>query len=64
MTWRLTYDDGPALHTGDLLQYLDTVDLKAISSWLAPAPSPTQPFVIVSHTLSCTLVLAVVSQLG
>ncbi|PIL29657.1 hypothetical protein GSI_08294 [Ganoderma sinense ZZ0214-1] len=29
MTWGLTYDDGPALYTGDLLQYLDTVDLKA-----------------------------------
>ena len=29
MTWGLTYDDGPALYTGDLLQYLDTVNLKA-----------------------------------
>ncbi|KAI0823045.1 hypothetical protein BC628DRAFT_1337955 [Trametes gibbosa] len=29
MTWGLTYDDGPALHTGDLLHYLDTVNLKA-----------------------------------
>ncbi|KAI0651555.1 hypothetical protein C8Q79DRAFT_1004839 [Trametes meyenii] len=29
MTWGLTYDDGPALYTGDLLAYLDTADLKA-----------------------------------
>ncbi|KAI0359074.1 hypothetical protein OH77DRAFT_1575567 [Trametes cingulata] len=29
MTWGLTYDDGPALHTGKLLNYLDTVNLKA-----------------------------------
>lgn len=29
LTWGLTYDDGPALYTGDLLHYLDTVNLKA-----------------------------------
>lgn len=29
MTWGLTYDDGPALYTGDLLHYLDSVNLKA-----------------------------------
>ncbi|RPD81687.1 hypothetical protein L226DRAFT_496702 [Lentinus tigrinus ALCF2SS1-7] len=29
MTWGLTYDDGPALYTGDLLSYLDQQDLKA-----------------------------------
>ncbi|KAI0670200.1 hypothetical protein C8Q78DRAFT_1070579 [Trametes maxima] len=29
MTWGLTYDDGPALYTGDLLAYLDTVNVKA-----------------------------------
>ncbi|TBU47379.1 hypothetical protein BD309DRAFT_978310 [Dichomitus squalens] len=29
MTWGLTYDDGPALYTGDLLAYLDSADLKA-----------------------------------
>ena len=29
MTWGLTYDDGPALHTGELLSYLDNADLKA-----------------------------------
>ncbi|CDO70236.1 Carbohydrate Esterase Family 4 protein [Trametes cinnabarina] len=29
MTWGLTYDDGPAPHTGDLLAYLDQVNLKA-----------------------------------
>ncbi|KAI9066717.1 carbohydrate esterase family 4 protein [Trametes sanguinea] len=29
MTWGLTYDDGPALYTGDLLAYLDQANLKA-----------------------------------
>ena len=29
LTWGLTYDDGPALHTGTLLNYLDSVNLKA-----------------------------------
>ncbi|KAI8995410.1 hypothetical protein BD414DRAFT_409519 [Trametes punicea] len=29
MTWGLTYDDGPALHTGSLLSYLDAQNLKA-----------------------------------
>ena len=29
LTWGLTYDDGPALYTGNLLAYLDSVDLKA-----------------------------------
>ena len=29
MNWGLTYDDGPALHTGDLLSYLDQQNLKA-----------------------------------
>ncbi|KAH9911430.1 uncharacterized protein BXZ73DRAFT_57018 [Epithele typhae] len=29
LTWGLTYDDGPALHTGDLLNYLDSQNLKA-----------------------------------
>ncbi|RDX56198.1 hypothetical protein OH76DRAFT_1338011 [Lentinus brumalis] len=29
MTWGLTYDDGPALYTGELLSYLDQQNLKA-----------------------------------
>ncbi|KAI0757285.1 hypothetical protein C8Q80DRAFT_1093247 [Daedaleopsis nitida] len=29
MTWGLTYDDGPALYTGNLLNYLDQQKLKA-----------------------------------
>lgn len=29
MTWGLTYDDGPAPHTGNLLSYLDQQNLKA-----------------------------------
>ncbi|KAI0639104.1 glycoside hydrolase/deacetylase [Trametes polyzona] len=29
MTWGLTYDDGPALYTGNLLHFLDTANLKA-----------------------------------
>ncbi|KAI0724252.1 hypothetical protein C8T65DRAFT_625888 [Cerioporus squamosus] len=29
MTWGLTYDDGPALYTGNLLSYLDQQNLKA-----------------------------------
>jgi peptidoglycan/xylan/chitin deacetylase (PgdA/CDA1 family) len=28
MTWGLTYDDGPSFYTSNLMQYLDSVNLK------------------------------------
>ncbi|KAJ8454097.1 hypothetical protein ONZ51_g13226 [Trametes cubensis] len=56
LTWGLTYDDGPALYTGDLLHYLDTVNLKAtffvVGSRAISYPSLLQEEYMAQHQIA------------
>ena len=56
LTWGLTYDDGPGLHTSELLTYLDAKDLKAtffvVGSRCAEYPASLQVEYMSGHQIA------------
>ena len=56
MTWGLTYDDGPAFYTPNLLNYLDEKNLKAtffaVGSRIAYAAQTLQYMYMTGHEIS------------
>ena len=56
LTWGLTYDDGPAVYTPDLLDYLDEVDLKAtffvVGSRVISYPKTLQEEYMAGHQIA------------